>query len=113
MIKSATESYLNAAVDHGGATQSGDAKACNLAYDRIIAALTILRKLPDRGEAALSELVNHPDESVRTWAATHLLPLDEISACKALEDVAKGAGLVAFDAMMVLKEWRTGRLKLP
>jgi hypothetical protein len=76
-------------------------------------ALTALREMPDRGEAALTQLLSHPDESVRTWASTHLLPLNEALACRVLEGVAACTGLVAFSAAMVLKEWRAGRLKVP
>lgn len=111
MNETAIERYLKAAIDHGRATMSGDPDACNVAHDRIMGALAVLRKLPDRGEAPLVKLASHTDESVRTWAATHLLPLNEPLACNVLEDVATGASIVAFGARVVLREWRSGHLR--
>ena len=113
MTKTAIERYVSSAVDHGRATRIGDSRACNVAYGFIAEALKALRGTPDRGEAALTQLLSHPDESVRTWASTHLLPLNETLACRVLEGVAANSGPVAFSAAMVLKGWRAGRLKVP
>lgn len=112
-MPTAIEQYVEAAAAHGSHTKDGNAGACNRAYDRVILAVKALSKLPDRGEAGLLDLVDHPDESVQAWAATHLLPLREELACKTLERVAANNGLVAFSAGITLKEWRAGRLKVP
>jgi hypothetical protein len=91
---------------------SGNSAASNRAHDRLHRALRELRTQPDRGETTLLGLVNHANESVCGWAATHLLPLTPDVAIAVLERLASGSGDVAFDARMVLKEWRAGRLKL-
>jgi hypothetical protein len=111
-VADAAERYEKAAVDHGKYIKNGNSAACNRAYDRMHRALKELRTQPDRGETTLLGLVKHPDESVRVAAATHLLSLKPDVAIPVLERVASGSGLVAFDAFMVLKEWRKGRLKL-
>jgi hypothetical protein len=46
------------------------------------------------------------------FAALYLLPDREAEAIEALTRVARGGELVAFDAEMVLKEWRAGHLKI-
>ncbi len=110
-MASAAERYEHAAIDHGKYISKGNSTACNRAHDRLHRALKELRGQPDRGEAALLALAGHTDEAVRTWAATHLLRLRPDVATPVLERIAAGSGVIAFDALMVLKEWRAGRLK--
>ena len=110
-MASTAERYEQAAIDHAKYMHSGDSAASNRAHDRLHRALRELRTQPDRGETTLLGLVNHTDESVCVWSATHLLPLRQDVAVPVLERVASGSGHVAFDARMVLKEWQAGRLK--
>src|SRR5882672_10225155 len=106
--------YVAEATEHGRCTDSGDYKKGNAAYDRMKAALAELRGHADRGESALIELLNHPNGWVRLDAATHLLPLRAELAAQVLEDLASGPqSQVEFGAMMVLREWRAGRLNVP
>ena len=106
--------YIAEAVEHGRCTESGDYKRGNAAFDRMIAALAELREYADRGESVLTELLNHPNGWVRLDAATHLLPLRAELASKVLEKLASGPqSQVEFDAVMVLREWRAGRLNVP
>ena len=106
--------YVAEATEHGRCTDSGDYKKGNAAYDRMNAALAQLREHADRGESVLMELLNHPNGWVRLDAATHLLPLREELATQALEELASGPqSQVEFGAMMVLREWRAGRLNVP
>jgi hypothetical protein len=111
-VASAAERYEQAAIDHGKYTNNGNSVACNRAHDRVLRALRELRTQPDRGETTLLGLVNHSDDSVCVWAAGHLLSLRPDVAIPVLERIAPGSGQVAFDALMVLKLWRAGRLKV-
>jgi hypothetical protein len=106
------EEFVKAAIDHGKYTMSGNSRLCNRAYDKIIQSLRVFRKLSDEGKSTLAALIAHPDDSVKTWASTYLLPLEEKVALSVLESVASRSGLIAFDARMVIKEWSAGRLKL-
>jgi len=111
-MTSPSDEYAAAAAEHGECTIRGDPTAGKSAYARMMRALRELRAEPDRGESALSKLLDHPDESVQVWAATHLLPLSEKPACLVLERVASGpTNLIQFGAKMVLKEWAAGRLR--
>jgi len=106
--------YIAEATEHGRCTESGDYRTGNKAYDRMIAALTELRERADRGESVLIELLNHPNGWVKLGAATHLLPLRVDLASQVLEDLASGPqSQVEFDAKMVLREWRAGKLNVP
>ncbi len=97
----------------GAATDRGDHEEANAAHDALIRALAALRDSSDRGRSALTGLLGHEDPYVRCWAATHLLPLDEEAATRALEALTSEPPFVGLDAEMVLREWRAGRLKVP
>jgi hypothetical protein len=105
--------YIAEAAEHGRCTESGDYKRGNTAFDRMNAALAELRGRADRGESILVELLNHPNGWVRLDAATDLLPLRADLASAILENLASGPrSEVEFNARMVLREWRAGRLKV-
>jgi hypothetical protein len=98
---------------HGAATDRGDHEEANVAHSALIRVLTVLRGSSDRGRSALTGLLEHENPHVRCWAATHLLPLDEEAATQALEALRSEPPFVGFDAAMVLREWKAGRLKVP
>jgi|EndMetStandDraft_7_1072992.scaffolds.fasta_scaffold799880_1 hypothetical protein len=106
--------YIAEAAEHGDCTESGDFNKGNAAYDRMMATLAELRGRADRGEAVLTELLNHPNGWVRLYAATHLLPLRVELASQVLGDLASGPqSEIEFSATMVLQEWAAGRLNVP
>jgi len=102
--------YVQSAAEHGAATDRGDHEGANAAHAGLMRALTELRSAADHGRFMLNGLLTHDDPSVRCWAATHLLPLDEHAATHALEILVSES---RFDASLVLREWKAGRLKPP
>ncbi|MEA2912456.1 MAG: hypothetical protein QOJ15_4537 [Bradyrhizobium sp.] len=105
--------FIAEAAEHGRCTESGDYKRGNTAFDRMLAAHAELKAYPDRGESILTELLGYPNRWVRLAAATHLLPLRKELASEALDDLASGPrSEVEFNAKMVLREWRAGRLNV-
>jgi ribosomal protein L34 len=76
--------------------------------DRYIAAFEELRARGNKGREALSDLLKHPRVDVRTTAAAFLLRYRTAEARAVLEEVAKGEGLVAFEAQQTLKGWEEG-----
>jgi len=107
------EAFVSAAVAHGAATDSGDHKRANAAFTRKVRALEKLRECPDRGRSTLEALLAHEDPHVRCSAATYLLPLDEDGATAVLTQLTSEPPFVGFNAKMVLREWKAGRLKVP
>jgi HEAT repeat protein len=109
-----SDRYVAEAVEQGRCTESGDFRKGNAAYDAMIAALAELPRRADRGEAPLLELLDHPNEWVKLSAATHLLPLRSEVASELLDKLASSLrAALRFEAEMVLREWRAGRLKVP
>lgn len=104
--------YAEHARIHGEAQLAGDYKSANRNYKYIIRALELLSK--NRERLQLVPLLRHSDASVRTWAATHLLPLREELARQTLEIVVKEKiPIISHDASKVLEEWDKGTLTIP
>lgn len=59
---------------------------------------------------SLTPLLSNDDESVRLWAAAHLLFIDPEKAQITLRELEQKSGLLAFSAMMTLGEWEKGSL---
>jgi hypothetical protein len=106
------ERCARAADLHGRATDEGNFKVANRAYDRAARAFAALRKTSGYEKALLS-LLDHLSPHVRAWAATRLLPTHETQATRTLEQVGQGRGFMAFSARITLELWKKGELKLP
>lgn len=86
----------------------------NHAARRLAAIFRDLRDLGPASLAELSRLVEHDHEAVRLWAASYVLEFAPTVAEPVLEALSAGApGPVRASASMTLREWRSGRLKVP
>lgn len=112
-IKDIASEYRRYAVEHGKATHTGDHKKANKYHGLLIEALLVLRQHGAEGDRALVALLSDEDASVKCWAGTHCLKVDETQARLALESVASGPGIEGFNARMVLSEWKKGALTVP
>src|SRR5262245_25446244 len=102
-----------AAAAHGAATERGDYKVGNKKYRELKAALQSLRSTVETWPEVRQERLSHEHPHVRCWAATHLLAPRPGPAVATLESLASQPGIAAFNAQMVLREWRAGRLRAP
>jgi hypothetical protein len=112
-MKSAIERYAEAVVQHYSAISAGNSALAKEAEAELFRALKELRALPDHGITDLISLTDHADLGVQVWVATHLLPYAESMATSILELACMQKGIAAFNAKMVLREWRAGRLVVP
>jgi hypothetical protein len=100
--------FINAAIKHGDATESGDYKSANKAYAQIINAKDDLK---NAGKLKLLfELLNHTSISVRLWAAREMLPYYKDESIKVLRDITKLNNIYSLDADTVISEWQKGNL---
>ena len=106
------DAFVTAARAHGAATQEGDDEAANKQHDALIAALQSLRASAVDWPEILQDALSDADPHVRGWAATHLLAVGPEPATSTLEELASQKGIAAFNARMVLREWRAGRLQV-
>ena len=105
--------YAGAAAAHGRATLDKNIsyREVNKQYRILAKALEQLRCRGPDAQLALLGLLDDPDPSVRGWAARDALEFAPQQAEACLAELAKLPGLIGFDAEMVLKEWRAGRLR--
>jgi Domain of unknown function (DUF2019) len=106
------DSYVDAAILHHEKLLLGDPKGSNRQHDRLIKAIRQIRKQGDQGKDFLLGLLQHENESVKLWAACHLLTIDEKRAVETLKKIAAKASAwqLQTDAEMTISEWRAGRL---
>ncbi len=105
--------YREHAVEHGAATRTGNRKKANKHHDQLVEAMHALRNRAPDGLRPLLGLFGDEDASVRCWAASHCLSIDEVKARKVLEDASAEPGILGFNARMVLSEWDKGELRDP
>ena len=105
--------YKLYAENHGKATLDGDSVKANINHDKIIESLHQIRQHGNEGNVALLLLTDDTNQSVRCLAATHSLNFNERKAKKVLKKLSKENGIIAFNAKMVLNEWKKGTLELP
>ena len=90
---------------------AGNSRKGNKHADKYFDCFQQLRKLPG-GREAVSALLDHEDPGVRCVAAACLLKFKTREAMSTLEELAKGEGLVAFEANIVLSNWHDGTWNL-
>ena len=104
--------FLETAVRRAEFLRSGQPKKANKEYARLYALKGRIRRLKDRGEAALKRIANDSDPEVQISAAALLLAIDELFATELLERIQKSdIGLPSFTAEMTLREWRKGAIR--
>ena len=98
------------AEEHAATSTNGDHRTANRSYDKLVALLLELRSSHDQRKEILRRLMQDPSDAVSMWAATHSLPVVEEDALAILEAIARKGGIIGFNAEMVTKEWKAGRL---
>lgn len=104
--------FLDAAVKRAQFLSENNAKKANREYDRIHAFKNDLRRLPDRGEAALKRMLLNGELQVKLMAAVCLLAVDEAYAVEAFREISESSvGISSLDATLTLREWHAGNLR--
>jgi hypothetical protein len=101
--------FEKAARLHAASTETGDYKAANSTYKKIIKLIELLKS-----HQSLNELIpymEHENAGVRLWAVTYSLTTNETAALKALSAIAKNAGIHSLTAQTTISEWKKGNLK--
>ena len=107
---SVLQQFEEASITHGHASEIGDFKMCNNAYEVIVQATAFLKQISDL--ESLKVYFEHPEVGPRLWAAAYLLSVDGSGARAVLKKIVKGGGIHALTAETTLGEWEKGRLRL-
>jgi len=102
--------FLRASLSRSRLLRARETEKANREYDRIHKLKNELRCLPDKGLAALRRISANDDIGTKILAAAALLAIDEKYALSVLEVIIKADAFGAFEAEMVAKEWRAGRM---
>src|SRR5690606_13432842 len=86
--ETALTKFEEAASKHAEATEQGDYKTANKNYAIIAKIITFLRERNE--ERSLSRFLKDSSDGPKSWAATYLLPVNELAAVQALEEIAEG-----------------------
>ena len=112
-LESLIDRYIDAARQHGEATERGDWRTANAAAASIAAIYAELRRRGPDAQRQLLRLLFDPSPGVSGWAGAHALEFAPSEGAAALTRLASSPGLAGLSAETTLKEWRNGRLKFP
>lgn len=107
------KAYAEAAAAHGAASAKGDYRKANPQHDSLAVIYRELRARGSEAQRSLLGLLDHPDEAVRGWAASHALDFAPDEGEPVLEALTTSAGIWKLTSEMTLKEWRKGTLSFP
>jgi hypothetical protein len=102
-LHTALELFIDAALKHGEATETGDYRAANLCYGDIVIAVSFIKE--NDNMMALEDLLHHESVGVRLWSASYLLPIVEDKAVDALKAISNVSAIHSFTAKTTLSEW--------
>lgn len=108
-IKTVLGIFEEACINHAEATEQGDYKNGNKYYNKIVKAVTFLKK-----ENAINSLKDYLSSSlvgVRLWAAYYWLGVNEKEGIKVLEEIVKRKDIHSLTAETTISEWKKGNLK--
>lgn len=115
------EKYISNSLIYAKASLDGNYKKTNRQYHKLIKLYKYLKEDLELAKEVLPELFKHENANVRAEAACHCLYLGIYveEAQKVLYDVTNYEEdtlenrMIAFDANMVLKLWKEGKLNPP
>ena len=110
-ISDALTAFRLAATTQVVATENGDYKKGNNAFDRIIQILKYLKGLGKMNE--LEALLSDSNVGVRMFAAYGLLPTSPKIAVPVLKEISQREDIHSLTAKMTLEQWEQGTLIYP
>lgn len=110
-ISNALTAFRLAAAVQVAATESGDYKKGNKAFDRIIQILKYLKRLGKINE--LEALLSDSNVGVRMFAAYGLLPKSPKIAVPVLKEISQREDIHSLTAKTTLEQWEQGTLIYP
>jgi HEAT repeat protein len=110
VVSNAVEKFIEASIQHGVGTETGNSKLANKSYKVIKKNYDIIKE--NDLVNVLINLLEHENISVKLWAASYMLNIETEKAIAALKEViGSKSPLISFSAEMTLSEWEKGNLK--
>jgi Domain of unknown function (DUF2019) len=110
-VKSLIEEYVQAAILYGQALSAAEHKKANKQHSRVTKVYQKLMSTGTDAQRALLELLEHPEVSVRCWAAAHALNFAPERGETMLSKIAADGPMpLSMTAETVLLGWRSRTL---
>lgn len=103
------DNYRQSIIRYYQATNEGNSRKVNKAYDKIIECYGEIKK--QDLIAQLEPLIYDEFIGVRLYASTHILPYNEGKAKKQLSELMNSDNLVSLEAKYTIREWDEGNLR--
>ena len=108
-MKNLETEFVQLATSHGNAIEKGEHKEANKIHRKLT---SVFKEIQSKGESnILKELVGHSDESVKLWASTFLLRIDETLALSTLNEISKSKKIFGLSASTTIDMWKKGMIK--
>ena len=111
-LEQLTRNYILAARSHRAANSDGDVRSSNIHAENIGQICKALTERGIDGQQIIIDLLQHPDVSVRGWAACHAVNFAPQAARQVLQDLQGSHGFWGTNAEMVLRRWREGPMRM-
>lgn len=110
MMESNSTTFAELAARHGKEIVNGDSTAANRTHAQLS---SLAGSIPTESRCeCLAPLCRHADASVRMWAATYLLPIDEALATDVLMKIKnEEQSILSLTAKTTLDMWKKGMLQ--
>jgi len=110
VMKERQDSFIDLSIKHGEAIQDGNHKQANKVHAKLTSLYNEIRKNGTWYD--LENLVKHPNENVKMWAATFLLRHDEDLARSVLNELKTSEGIIGLEASTTIDLWKKNMLDL-
>lgn len=111
-LKKLVDQFAEAVIKRNESIMSGSRKEVIKYSNKVIQYWEKVCQLGDKGKEELSNLFHHENPGVRTTAAACLLKYKNKESLDVLKEIAKGQGLVPFEASEAIKRWEEGTWNL-
>ncbi|MBL7758265.1 MAG: DUF2019 domain-containing protein [Chitinophagaceae bacterium] len=102
--------FIENAIKHGEAIGIGDYRTANKLHTKLGAAYQLIKQ--DGKWNELIELITHPDDNVKLWAATYLLESNTKVALRILKELKNSTEITGLTASTTIDIWNKGLLRL-
>jgi hypothetical protein len=110
-LQKVIDHYIEAAIKYGDGINIGDGKLSDNGFDEVQRLFIDIKSFEDEGLERIAGLLQHKNESVRLWAATHLLNYPRFDSMAILNALQASTSILGLTAKITIDLWEKGELK--
>jgi hypothetical protein len=105
------ENYVDLAIEHGKCTLDGNSKNGNQVHKKMMKLINEIERSDKIIKREFVELLQHENDSVKSWTAVTLLKTFENESISALSLVSKNSSIIGFTAQTTIDSWKKGLIQ--